>query len=76
MIQIWSDLSSLQQDVLLLALLILPALIIGILILGGVNPVPLVKAMLWRFRWINLLFVFLIAVSIGVGTGLLAQSAA
>ena len=73
MIQSWSDLSSLQQDVLLLALLILPALIIGILILGGLNPVPLVKAMLWRFRWINLLFVFLIAVSIGVGTGLLAQ---
>ncbi len=73
MIQTWSDLSALQQDVLLLAFLVLPALIIGLLILRGLNPLPLVKAMLWRFRWINLTFVFLIAVSIGVGTGLLAQ---
>lgn len=73
MMYIWDDLSALQQDILFLVLLTLPAIVIGFVILRGLNPRPLVQAMLWRFRWINLLFASLIAVSIGVGIGLLAQ---
>lgn len=73
MMHIWDDLSALQQDILFLVLLTLPAVVIGFVILRGLNPRPLLQAMFWRFRWINLLFALLIAVSIGVGTGLLAQ---
>lgn len=49
-----------------------PALLLGALVLRGFRPWPLVAAMLWRFRWVNLLFVLLIALAGGTGVGLLA----
>lgn len=63
----------LVQDIVVLAVLLLPALVVGAVVLFGYRPFPLVWGMLWRFRWTNALFVMLIAVSVGLGVGLIAQ---
>lgn len=73
MLSLWQNLPVLVQDILLTAGLLLPAVIVGFLVLRGYAPWPLVRAILWRFRWPNLMFVALIAVSVGMGIGLLAQ---
>ncbi|WP_422075768.1 FtsX-like permease family protein [Tranquillimonas rosea] len=70
---LWLGLPVLAQDMLLLLALLLPLGLIGLAVLRGFAPAPLVRAMLWRFRWANALFVLLIAVSVGLGIGLLAQ---
>lgn len=69
----WQSLGPLTQDALWLALLLLPALVIGAIVLRGYRPGALVGALLWRYRWTNLTFVLLIAVSVGIGVGLIAQ---
>jgi putative ABC transport system permease protein len=69
----WASLPVLAQDLIVAAGLLLPALVVGFLVVRGYAPWPLVRAILWRFRWPNLLFVLLIAVSVGMGIGLLAQ---
>ncbi|WP_210270034.1 FtsX-like permease family protein [Aureimonas mangrovi] len=61
------------QDVVVFLILLLPAVAIGGLVLWGYRPFALVRAMLWRFRWTSALFVVLIAVSVSVGVGLIAQ---
>ncbi|SFV34696.1 putative ABC transport system permease protein [Devosia crocina] len=61
------------QDAVVLLVLLLPALVVGGLVIFGYRPFSLVRAMLWRFRWTNLLFIGLIAVSVGIGVGLIAQ---
>ncbi len=63
----------LAQDVTVFIVLLLPALIVGALVVFGYRPFALVRAMLWRFRWTNFLFVGLIAISVGIGVGLIAQ---
>jgi len=70
---LWHDLPAWGQDTLLTLALLLPACVAGALILRGYAPRPLVAAILWRFRWANLMFVALITVSVGMGIGLLAQ---
>ncbi|EPX85294.1 FtsX-like permease family protein [Salipiger mucosus] len=70
---LWADLPVLTQDILWTLLLLLPALVVGILTLRGYAPWPLVRAILWRFRWPASMFVLLIAISVGMGIGLLAQ---
>ena len=69
----WSALPANAQDVLLLVLLLSPAILVGIAVVRGYRPVALVGAMLWRYRFTNALFVALIAVSVGIGVGLIAQ---
>ncbi len=69
----WLDLSATTQDALILAALLLPALAAGVAVIAGYRPAALVGALLWRFRWTNGLFVGLIAVSVGLGVGLIAQ---
>ncbi len=61
------------QDSLWLFLLLAPAALTGLCVLWGFRPQALVGALLWRFRWTNLTFVLLIAVSVGIGVGLIAQ---
>ena len=73
MSDLWDGLSPWTQDALWLLALLLPALVIGVLVLRGLRPWPLVRAMLWRFRGVNALFVLLIAVAVGLGIALLAQ---
>ncbi|MCA0919626.1 FtsX-like permease family protein [Pseudooceanicola nanhaiensis] len=70
---LWNGLSALSQDILMTLALLLPALIVGALVLRGYAPWPLVRAILWRFRVASALFVLLIAISVGMGIGLLAQ---
>ena len=69
----WQDLSATAQDAVLLVALLLPALLVGLWAVRGFAPGPLVRAILWRFRWANAVFVALIAVSVGMGIGLIAQ---
>ncbi|WP_346911204.1 FtsX-like permease family protein [uncultured Roseibium sp.] len=69
----WQSLPVLTQDLLRLALLLLPAIVTGLAVVSGYRPFSLVGALLWRFRWTNVMFVLLIGVSVGIGVGLLAQ---
>ncbi len=73
MAELWASLPPALQDVLFALALIAPGLLAGALVLRGLRPLPLVGAMLRRFVWVNALFVALIAVSVGLGVGLLAQ---
>lgn len=70
---VWLSLPYDVQDALILAALLVPAVAIGVALLRGLAPLPLVAAILWRFRWANAMFVALIAISVGMGIGLLAQ---
>ncbi|WP_109468358.1 ABC transporter permease family protein [Albibacillus kandeliae] len=69
----WDMVPVLWQDILTTVALLLPALVVGGFVLRGFAPWPLVRAILWRFRGASALFVLLIAISVGMGIGLLAQ---
>ena len=73
MTEMWRALSPGMQDALVALLLVAPGILAGAIVLRGLAPRALVRAMLRRFAWVNALFVLLIAVSVGVGTGLVAQ---
>ncbi len=73
---LWADLPAVVQDAGVTLGLVLPALLVGLLALRGYAPWPVIGAMLWRFRWANALFTALIAVSVGLGVGILAQERA
>ncbi|MDO6728623.1 ABC transporter permease [Marinovum sp. 2_MG-2023] len=73
MSSLWASLSATWQDSLIALALVLPGLIIGALTIRGFAPWALVRALLWRFRWPNVMFVLLIAASVGMGIGLIAQ---
>lgn len=73
---LWQSLSADMQDALVFLALLLPAAMIAGWVLRGHRPWPLVRAMLARFAWANALFLILIAVSIGITTGLLSQERA
>ena len=70
---IWHDIPAPAQDLLVFGALLLPALVTGFVVAYGYRPSRLVGAMIWRYRWTNALFVVLIAVSVGIGVGLIAQ---
>lgn len=69
----WADLPAAVQDIVTVALLLLPGLVTGLIVLRGYAPGRLVRAMLRRFRVSNAIFVGLIAVSVAIGVGLTAQ---
>ncbi|MDT0681374.1 FtsX-like permease family protein [Roseicyclus sp. F158] len=70
---LWLSLPAFAQDLLILVALLLPAILTGAVLCAGFAPGPLVRAMIGRFRWVSLAFVLLIAVSVGMGTGLTSQ---
>lgn len=70
---LWDAIPLLGQDLLIAFALVLPLLLLGVVLLRGYHPWPLVRALMWRFRWANVLFVLLIAVSVGMGIGLISQ---
>jgi len=72
-LDVWEGLPALAQDVAVLVALLAPAIAVGLVVMRGYRPFRLVGAMLWRFRVTNLLFAILIAVSVGIGVGLIAQ---
>lgn len=69
----WAALPPGLQDLLIALALLVPGLLAGALVLRGMAPWGLTGALLRRFGWVNLLFVLLIAVSVGLGVGLVAQ---
>lgn len=69
----WAALPAWVQDAAILVALLAPAAFAGAALLRGYAPAPLVRAVLRRFGWTNAAFVTLIAVSVGLGVGLLAQ---
>jgi len=69
----WSALPAAAQDVLVALALLAPGVLSGFLVLRGLSPWPLVRAMLGRFAAANAVFVALIAVAVGIGVGLTAQ---
>lgn len=69
----WADLPAAVQDIVTVALLLLPGLVTGLIVLRGYAPGRLVRAMLRRFSVSNAIFVGLIAVSVAIGVGLTAQ---
>lgn len=73
MTDLWANLPPLVQDLLWTFILLLPGAVIGAITLRGYAPWPLVRAILGRFRWAAVMFVLLIAISVGMGIGLLAQ---
>ena len=72
----WSDLSATWQDALICLALLGPGVVAGLVVLRGFAPWALVAAFLCRFVWTNLLFVILIAASVALGIGLVAQERA
>lgn len=70
---LWDTLSGPMQDLLIAVALLAPILALGLLLWRGFAPWALVRALLWRFRWPNVMFVLLIAVSTGMSIGLTAQ---
>ena len=73
MSDLWAGLPSLAQDLAILVALLAPVAVIAVALLRGFAPWPLALGMMRRFGWINAVFVALIAVSVGMGIGLVAQ---
>ena len=73
---LWNGLSAHTQDIILFVALILPTLLIGIIALRGYAPGPLLRGLLQRHRGVSAVFVTLIAISVAIGTGLIAQERA
>ncbi len=73
---LWAGLGVGVQDLLVLAALISPAIVLGAVVLRGYAPWPLIAALLRRFAAVNLLFAGLIAAATGLGIGILAQERA
>lgn len=70
---IWSGLSATTQDLLILIALLCPGLILAVVLLRGYAPWSLLRALLGRQRWAAVTFTVLIAISVGLGVGLIAQ---
>ncbi|TNC49905.1 ABC transporter permease [Rubellimicrobium rubrum] len=73
---LWLSLPVGAQDALVSLGLLLPGLLLGVLVVRGFQPWPLVRAMLGRFRGANAIFVLLIAAAVALGAGLTAQERA
>src|SRR4028118_1032682 len=73
---LWLSLPVWMQDALVALALLLPGLLTGLIVVRGFRPWPLARAMLWRFRGANAVFVALIAVAVALGAGLTAQERA
>ncbi|MEE2951516.1 MAG: FtsX-like permease family protein [Pseudomonadota bacterium] len=73
MTQWWAGLAATTQDLIWLVLLLLPGAVVAACLLTGHRPAGLSFAILRRFRFTSLLFLSLIAVSVAIGTGLIAQ---
>lgn len=73
---LWLNLSATNQDLLLLAVCLLPGFLLLLLVCRGYRPGKLVSSLLKRYRWSNSVFVLLIATAVGLGIAVLAQERA
>lgn len=60
-------------DALICLALLAPVLVGGLVLRRGFRPGPLVRALLWRYRWTNAAFLLMIAVAVALGVGVIAQ---
>lgn len=70
---IWTRLPADAQDAALLAALLAPALILGWVVCRGFALRVLLRSLLRRYLWTNTAFILLVALSVGIGAGLIAQ---
>ncbi len=73
MSELWNDLPNGIQDALTLLAILAPGLILGWAICRGLSLRIVLRALLRRYRWTNIAFVVLVALSVGLGVGLIAQ---
>jgi putative ABC transport system permease protein len=74
--EVWRDLPAWAQDAAILLAWLGPAAAVAVLTLRGWAVWPLTRALLARFAGTNLLFVALVALSVGLGVALIAQERA
>lgn len=70
---LWNGLPATAQDALTLLAILAPALLLGWVICRGLALRPLLRSLLRRYLWTNVTFVLLVALSVGLGVGLIAQ---
>lgn len=73
MAEFWRQLPAWAQDLSLLLLLLLPTGVMGVAVLRGFQLGPVLLGLLRRQVWICAVFTALIAISVGLGVGLIAQ---
>lgn len=73
MANLWNGLPATAQDALTLLAILAPALLLGWVICRGLALRPLLRSLLRRYLWTNVTFVLLVALSVGLGVGLIAQ---
>jgi len=73
MAEIYHALPTWAQDVLVMLGLLTPLMVVGVIVLRGFHVRPLLVGLLRRQVWISAVFTALIAVSVALGTGLIAQ---
>ncbi|MBW4709237.1 ABC transporter permease [Roseobacter sp. YSTF-M11] len=66
MMALWNNLPGGLQDTVFVLALLVPAVALCAGLWRGFAPGPLIRALLWRYRWTNLGYVILIAISIGL----------
>ncbi|PZX16925.1 putative ABC transport system permease protein [Palleronia aestuarii] len=76
MASLWYGLPAWAQDTLLGLALLAPLILIALVLLPGHRPWPLAYALIRRHWGVSSIFVILIALSVALGTGLLAQERA
>lgn len=76
MSEIWSGTSAPIPNIVLMFALLSPTLLVGVVAMSGHAHWPLIRAVLGRHRAVSLVFTSLIAVSVAIGTGLVAQERA
>ena len=72
----WASLPAAAQDALVLVALLVPPAAVGAIVTRGFRTGAITRALLWRFRGTNLVFVALIGLSVGLGIALVAQERA
>ena len=69
----WDGLGAGTQDALILVAILAPGLVLGAIICRGLRLRTLLGSLLRRYPWTNLGYVALVALSVGLGVGLIAQ---
>ena len=69
----WDGLGAGTQDALILVAILAPGLVLGAIICRGLQLRTLLGSLLRRYPWTNLGYVALVALSVGLGVGLIAQ---
>lgn len=73
LIDLWAALPVWLADLLVFFILLAPAIGLGAVVLRGFAVGPLLTALLRRQAWVSVVFVALIAISVALGAGLIAQ---